>query len=141
MFIRKIGVISQTYRHMHRYSEILAVLIKFGFGDLISSLKIEQYLELGRHLFKGRPREDVESVSRAERLRLALEELGPTFIKLGQALSTRADIMPPDFIRELSKLQDDVPPFDFSEAEKILERELRSPDERASPRSIRRCRA
>lgn len=127
MLIRKIGVISQTYRHMHRYSEILSVLIRFGFGDLISSLKVEQYLDMGRHIFKkGESREKVESLSRAERLRLALEELGPTFIKLGQALSTRADIMPQEFIRELVKLQDHVPPFPFSEAEKILERELKT---------------
>jgi ubiquinone biosynthesis protein len=126
MFIQKIGVISHTYRHMHRYSEILGVLIKFGFGDLISSLKIEQYLDFGRHIFNRREsREKVESLSRAVRLRLALEELGPTFIKLGQALSTRADLLPPDFIRELVKLQDRVPPFPFSEAQKVLETELK----------------
>ncbi|RJR44290.1 MAG: AarF/ABC1/UbiB kinase family protein [Desulfobacteraceae bacterium] len=126
MFIQKIGVISHTYRHMHRYSEILAVLIKFGFGDLISGLKIEQYLDIGRNIFiKRESREKVESLSRAERLRLALEELGPTFIKLGQALSTRADLLPPEFIRELVKLQDNVAPFAFSEAEKVLEAELK----------------
>src|SRR3972149_3229279 len=99
MFIQKIGVITHTYRHMHRYSEILGVLIKFGFGDLISSLKVEQYLDIGRNIFKRRePREKEETLSRPERLRLALEELGPTFIKLGQALITRADLLPPDFI-------------------------------------------
>src|SRR3989304_3360226 len=126
MFIQKIGVISHTYRHMHRYTEILGVLIKFGFGDLISSLRIEQYLDIGRNIFvKRESREKVESLSRAERLRLALEELGPTFIKLGQALSTRADLLPPDFIKELVKLQDLVPPFPFSEAQKVLETELK----------------
>jgi ubiquinone biosynthesis protein len=126
MFIQKIGVISHTYRHMHRYSEILAVLIKFGFGDLISSLRIEQYLDIGRNIFTRREsREKVESLSRAERLRLALEELGPTFIKLGQALSTRADLLPPDFIKELVKLQDHVAPFAFPEARGVLETELK----------------
>lgn len=126
MFIQKIGVISHTYRHMHRYSEILGVLIKFGFGDLISGLRIEQYIDIGRNIFTRREsREKVESLSRAERLRLALEELGPTFIKLGQALSTRADLLPPDFIRELVKLQDHVPPFPFSEAKNVVDTELK----------------
>jgi ubiquinone biosynthesis protein len=125
MIIRKIGTISRTYRHMERYVEILTVLFRYGFGDLISSLKIEQYLDLGRRVFSGKDRERLDSLSRPERLRMALEELGPTFIKLGQVLSARADLLPDEFIRELTKLQDDVPPVSYEEVENVLSSELK----------------
>ena len=125
MIIRKIGTISRTYRHMERYGEILTVLFKYGFGDLISSLKIEQYLDLGRRVFSGKDRERLDTLSRPERLRMALEELGPTFIKLGQVLSARADLLPEEFIRELTKLQDDVPPVPYVEVEKVLSTALK----------------
>jgi ubiquinone biosynthesis protein len=60
-------------------------------------------------------------------VRMALEELGPTYIKLGQVLSTRPDLIPVEFIEELSKLQDSVPPFPFADAEIIIQRELGAP--------------
>jgi len=124
MIIRKIGLVGRTYRHMARYSEILGVLFNFGFEDLVISLKVEHYLDLGRQLLFFKRKERIEHYARAERLRMALEELGPTFIKLGQMLSTRPDLLPPDFLEELAKLQDEVPPFGWPEAEGILEAEL-----------------
>jgi ubiquinone biosynthesis protein len=125
--IRKIGVISRTYRHLNRYRHILAVLLKHGFGEVVESLKIDQYLEIGLQLIskKRPPRE--EPLTRPQRLRMALEELGPTYIKLGQVLSTRPDLIPVEFIEELSKLQDSVPPFPFADAESIIQRELGAP--------------
>jgi ubiquinone biosynthesis protein len=122
--IRKIGVISRTYRHLNRYRHILAVLLKYGFGEVVESLKIDQYLEVGLQLIskKRTPRE--EPLTRPQRLRMALEELGPTYIKLGQVLSTRPDLIPVEFTEELSKLQDSVPPFPFADAEAIIQREL-----------------
>jgi ubiquinone biosynthesis protein len=125
--IRKIGVISRTYRHLNRYRHILAVLLKHGFGGVVESLKIDQYLEVGLQLIskKRTPRE--EPLTRPQRLRMALEELGPTYIKLGQVLSTRPDLIPVEFTDELSKLQDSVPPFPFAEAEIIIQRELGAP--------------
>jgi ubiquinone biosynthesis protein len=125
--IRKIGVISRTYRHLNRYRHILAVLLKHGFGEVVESLKIDQYLEIGLQLIskKRPPRE--EPLTRPQRVRMALEELGPTYIKLGQVLSTRPDLIPVEFIDELSKLQDSVPPFPFDEVEAILQRELGVP--------------
>ena len=125
MFIQKIGVLGRTYRHIQRYREILRILFRYGFDDLVNTLRIEQYLDMGRDLFRGAERAKTDSLSRAERVRLVLEELGPTFIKLGQALSTRQDLLPADFIKELVKLQDEVPSFPFQEAREIAETELR----------------
>jgi ubiquinone biosynthesis protein len=124
MIIRKIGIIGRTYRHIERYAEILRVLFKYGFDDLIHKANIEQYLDFGRRVF-GKGDEKLRSLSTPERLRMTLQELGPTFIKLGQVLSTRADLLPPDFIDELVKLRDEVPPFPFDEAAKILRVEFK----------------
>lgn len=129
--IRKIGFIGRTYRHLNRYRQILGVLFKYGFGDLVDTLKIEQYLEIGLQMISRKRREKVEQHSRAERLRMALEELGPTFIKLGQVLSTRPDLIPVRFTEELSKLQDRVPSFAYEEVARIIETELGAPPDKA----------
>jgi len=123
--IRKIGVIGRTYRNLNRYRQILGVLIKYGFGDLVETLNIDQYIEIGLQMISKKRREHVEKSSRAERIRMAFEELGPTYIKLGQILSTRPDLVPVDFVHELSKLQDEVPAFPFKDARRIVESELR----------------
>ncbi|MBW2620251.1 MAG: AarF/ABC1/UbiB kinase family protein [Deltaproteobacteria bacterium] len=127
--IRKIGVVGRTYRHLARYRQILTVFFKYGFGDLVELLKIEQYIEIGLQLISKNRRSRLEKLSRAERVRMACEELGPTYIKLGQILSTRPDLVPVDFIKELSKLQDSVPSSPFSEVSKIIESELGGPPE------------
>ena len=127
MYIRKIGIIGKTYRHIQRYRQILTVLFKYGFGDLVHTLKIEQYLEIGLQMISRKRREKIETLSRAERVRMAMEELGPTFIKMGQILSTRPDLLPVEFIQELGKLQDHVPPFEYGQVKDIIERELGVP--------------
>jgi ubiquinone biosynthesis protein len=127
--IRKIGVVGRTYRHLTRYRQILTVFFKYGFGDLIELLKIEQYIEIGLQLISKNRRNRLEKLSRAERVRMACEELGPTYIKFGQILSTRPDLVPVDFIKELSKLQDSVPSSPFSEVSRIIESELGAPPE------------
>lgn len=129
MFVRKIGIVSRTYRYANRYRQILAVLFKYGFGDLIDRLKVGQYLEIGMQMISRTRRERVDALTKSERVRMALEELGPTFVKMGQVLSTRPDLIPVEFIDELSKLQDEVPPFPFVEAREIIEAELKSPIE------------
>jgi ubiquinone biosynthesis protein len=125
--IRKIGIIGRAYRHLKRYRHILTVLFKYGFGDLVDILRIEQYLEIGLQMISRKRREQVEKLSRAERVRMVMEELGPTFVKLGQILSTRPDLISVEFIQELSKLQDNVPPFPYTEARQIIESELGRP--------------
>ncbi len=128
--IKKLGSIGRTYRHLNRYQRILRVLFKYGFNDLVDRLHIDQYLESGLQMINRKPREQIARLSRPERLRLVFEELGPTFIKLGQLLSTRPDLVPPDFLDELAKLQDDIPPFSLTEVHTIFQEELgRSPEE------------
>lgn len=127
--IRKIGVVGRTYRHLNRYRRILAVLFKYGFGDLLERLRIEQYLEIGLQMISKKRAQRMERLSRPQRLRVAFEELGPTYIKLGQVLSTRPDLIPVDFIHELAKLQDRVPPVAFQQIKEVLEAELAAPAE------------
>lgn len=122
--IRTIGVIGRTYRHLNRYRQILSIFFKFGFGDLIERLKLDQYLEVGLKMISKKERPRDSRLTRAQRLRMAVEELGPAYIKLGQILSTRPDLVPADFIEELSKLQDRVPPCPFKELRRIIEAEL-----------------
>ena len=107
---------SKVYRDIGRYRQILKVLAKYGFGDLISSVKR-----------RWRAPKGIKELGRAERARLALQELGPTFIKLGQMLSMRPDLITPEFGEEFKKRQDEVPPCDFEEIKGVLEEELKAP--------------
>ncbi len=125
--IKKIGVFARTYRHLNRYRQILSIFFRYGFGDLIELLKIDQYIEIGLQFVSKNRRDRLEKLSRAEKVRMAIEELGPTYIKLGQILSTRPDMVPVDFIEELSKLQDSVPSFPFIEVSRIIEAEFGQP--------------
>ena len=118
------GKFSRTYRHIGRYQQILTVLVRHGFAEIVQRLEIERYLEIGLKAL-GSSRSQTASLAFAERLRLAFEELGPTFIKLGQLLSTRSDFVPLDVIRELEKLQTAAPPFPGEEAQAIVEKELK----------------
>ncbi|MDH3329943.1 MAG: AarF/ABC1/UbiB kinase family protein [Desulfobulbaceae bacterium] len=118
--IKKLGAISRTYRHLNRYHRILRILFKYGFDDIVEMLHIDQYLESGLQMINRKPREQLEKHSRPERLRMAMEELGPTFIKFGQLLSTRPDFIQHDYLHELAKLQDKVPSFSYEEVEEIF---------------------
>ncbi|MGD2269244.1 MAG: AarF/ABC1/UbiB kinase family protein [Desulfobacterales bacterium] len=125
--IRKIGVLGRTYRNLKRYQQILAILLKYGFSDLLELLRIDQYVEVGLKMISRKQDVRFERLSKPQGLRMALEELGPTYIKLGQVLSTRPDLVPVDFISELSKLQDKVPPYPFKAVKEIVEAELKCP--------------
>jgi len=116
----------QRLRHFGRFRQISAVLIKYGFGEFLDRAGAATLYYRIRRLFL-RKEPEITRLNYAHRIRLALEELGPTFIKLGQVLSTRPFLIPPDLVFELSKLQDQVAPFPFQEAQQILERELGQP--------------
>ena len=117
-------------RDLPRLHEITSVFIRHGLGDIVRRIGVANVLErAGEMLHWG---EGVESLKLepAQRVRLALEELGPTFIKLGQVMATRVDLFPPRWIAEFEKLQSEVPPVPFQELLPELERALgRSPFE------------
>ena len=115
--------INRHYRHIQRYRKITSVLLKQGFGYVLYQWGFLSFP--GKLLFKKKPGAD--QLSLAERMRMALAELGPTFIKFGQILSTRQDLLPPDYIHELEKLQDEAPAFPFVLIKKLIEQELKHP--------------
>lgn len=119
--------INRNLRSLKRYRQILGVLIKYGFGQVIEQLNIDYYLELGKRIVSlGTMSKKIERLTQAERLRLAMEELGPTFIKLGQILSTRPDLVPPEYAEEFRKLQDRVPPLSPQIIRQEIEQQLDS---------------
>jgi ubiquinone biosynthesis protein len=103
--------------HIKRYAQLARLLVKYGRGDLVRQAGLDATLE-AEDIQDGEPPQD------ALELASDLERLGPTFIKLGQLLSTRADLLPPAYTEALSRLQDNVEPFPFSEAERIIEEEI-----------------
>jgi ubiquinone biosynthesis protein len=111
---------------LRRYRDIGAVLIKHGLADVVDILRLTPYVAWGTRLIPGGQGID-PTLSRAARIRLTLEELGPTFIKFGQALSVRADLIPPDLIAELVTLQDHTAPLAPGVAEAAIEDELGKP--------------
>ncbi len=121
----KITTIPQIYRNVNRLREILAVLSKYGLADGISRLN----LDFAKGLLKNRDGAALARHTREERIRMALEDLGPTFIKLGQILSTRPDLIGAKLARELQKLQDDVPADPPEVVREIVEQELGQPIE------------
>jgi ubiquinone biosynthesis protein len=108
-----------------RFLAITRVLVKFGLADLGARL----FSRNGKEAAPPPPAggEAALRIPSPERLRSALEELGPSFIKLGQLMSTRADVFPPEYIEAFRKLQDSVPPFPFRQARRLVEKELKRP--------------
>jgi ubiquinone biosynthesis protein len=111
------------FGNLDRARQISTILVKHGFGQLLSRIG------LGSLLSKKDSEEKPASVAHAKasfaiRLRLTLQDLGPSFIKLGQIISTRPDLIPADVITELKKLQDEVPPVNFLEIKGVIESSL-----------------
>ncbi|MBI9088496.1 MAG: AarF/ABC1/UbiB kinase family protein [Desulfobacterium sp.] len=122
--IRKIGGLGRRYRHFLRYRQILTIIFKYGFGNVIDALNIDQYIEIGLKLISRNRGDRFEKLSGAMRIRMIFEELGPTFIKFGQILSSRPDLIPVTLLTELAKLQDNVPSFSFDEVAGIISSEF-----------------
>ncbi len=118
-----LGKVPATFRGIRRLKQISSVFIKHGFYNVVSKIKVPgiSYLSSKNEIDEAKRK---KSLSTAERTRMAFEELGPTFIKLGQMLSLEPDILPADFIEEFKKLQDDVPSFPFEQVKEIIESEF-----------------
>jgi ubiquinone biosynthesis protein len=112
-------------RHLGRLSEITQVAVRHGFGYFFERHRLTDLLP-----WRDRPPEASIPAQRGKALREMLDELGPTFVKFGQLLSTRPDVVPPDMIVELRGLQDDVRPFPFEQARDVIETDLELPLER-----------
>lgn len=119
----RISTIPQIYRNVNRWKEILSVLSKYGLADWLSRFDFVP----GKSWLKARDGQILASESRETRIRLAMEELGPTFIKLGQIMSTRPDVVGSELAAELEKLQTRVPADKFTEVTSLIEAELGQP--------------
>src|SRR5215218_8332929 len=120
-------VIRETVGHLRdlpRYRQILASLMRYGYQDVVAALHLEGIVRPIERVALG---DDVPPQDRARRLRMVCEDLGPTFVKLGQLLSTRHDLLPEAYTTELAFLRDEVKPFSFAEAEAILVEEFGRP--------------
>lgn len=111
-------------RDLGRVQEIAGILIRYGFGSFVHLLGIGHALEKVGRTLHWQHAEEYSKMDAAQRMRKAMEELGPTFIKVGQILATRVDLFSEPFINEFGKLQDQAPPMDFAELLPQLEEDL-----------------
>jgi ubiquinone biosynthesis protein len=108
-------------RDLSRLHEIASVLIRYGWGDVVRMLGVSHLLERAGRLLHWQTSNDVAQLDLPVRIRLALTELGPTFVKMGQILATRVDVFPPGWIAEFEKLHSKVPPVPFEQLRPGLE--------------------
>jgi ubiquinone biosynthesis protein len=120
-------------RDIGRLHDLASVLIRYGFGDIVRRAGLGYVLERTGKALHWKYVEDLTFLEPPQRVRRALEEMGPTFIKLGQVLSTRVDLFPPEWIREFEKLQDQVPGLPFEELAAQVEEDLGAPIEEIFP--------
>ena len=116
-------------RDFPRLHEIASVLIKYGWGDVVRMLGIANLLERAGRMLHWRSSSDISHLDLPVRIRLALTELGPTFVKLGQILATRVDVFPPAWIQEFERLHNQVPPVAFEKIRPELEKAWGKPVE------------
>ncbi len=118
--------LNKTYRNFQRLQTILNVLLKHGFGELVRKINLHKLLPVKKQasVLKIQTPEKFDSITIPIRFRMVLEELGPTFIKFGQVLSTRPDIIPSNFVQEFKKLRKDTPPVEFGQIKTQVSNEL-----------------
>jgi len=111
----------RTLSRLGRFRDLIAVMLRYGFDDMVERLNVP-----GMGIVRRFHHADVD-LTAYQRIRLALEELGPTFVKFGQIMSLRPDLLPPPMILELQKLQDEVAPLDFESIRPVIEEEMEGP--------------
>src|SRR5687767_7989716 len=111
-------------RDLPRLHEISSVLIRHGLGDIVRRIGVVNVLEQAGQILNFAAASESVRLEPAQRMRLALEELGPTFVKLGQVMATRIDLFAPDWIAEFEKLHSAVPPVPFDDLKPDVERAL-----------------
>jgi ubiquinone biosynthesis protein len=114
-----------TYKNVNRAKEIINVFLKYGFGRIIDQIHFQRFIPLRTRIKTFGQWPALKGPTVPQRLRMAFSELGPTFIKLGQLLSARPDLITKPFADEFKRLQDEVPPFPAPEAKKIIEEETK----------------
>src|SRR3989338_2060132 len=119
---KKSGALEKEVRDIERLRQILAVLFEEGFDFLLSRIGLRHHVPVKKILKRKLVKK--EDLKPEVRLRRTLERLGPTFIKLGQVLSVRPDLVPKEYCKELEKLQDKVPPIPFSDVKSTIEKEF-----------------
>lgn len=119
--------LNTTIRNLGRLRQIMSIFVKYGFEDVIANSTLRNIVPESLRLKWIRQDRPALQYSRFERIRMAAEELGPTFVKLAQVLSNRPDLVPEGLVKEFEKLQDRVPPFDAETAKSIIELELGKP--------------
>ncbi len=119
-WIRRSRQFGQAVKNVQRLKQIISVFAKHGFVDVVERVNLSKFLPAR---FSTEASAEAE-LTTAYRLRMAFEELGPTFIKFGQLLSTRSDLLPDSFIEEFTKLQDNVQPLPYEAVKAVVEREL-----------------
>ncbi|HAB18130.1 MAG TPA: ABC transporter [Verrucomicrobiales bacterium] len=124
MLAQRLRAFRQTLHDLGRSREIVSVFLKYGYEDLAHRLHLPRLLGLPTRRLREEAR-SVRGMSQPEKLRHALEELGPTFVKAGQIVSSRSGLMPPEFTAELVRLQDEVAPVPFAVMESVLNEELK----------------
>ena len=117
------GIKFPQKQNLKRYNSLFVVLTKYGFEDVMASSRAKKFIPKN-YLLKHPDTANKLSESTFERIRMVLEELGPSYVKLGQIMSNRDDMLPPDLVKELEKLQDHAPPLQNFDVEKVLSQEL-----------------
>jgi len=118
-------------RDLGRVQDIAAVLIRYGFGDVVQRIGMAGMLEKAGKVLHWRQAEELATLKPPERVRRVMEELGPTFVKLGQVLATRVDLFGPDWLAEFARLQDKAPAVDYASIKTQLTEDLGMPPEQA----------
>jgi len=116
-------LLSRPVQNLNRIRQIINILLKYGFEDIIANSALKNLIPASSQANWLRDDQQVLELSRWERLRIVIEELGPTFIKLAQVLSNRPDVFPDALIKQFEQLQNNVPRFESSIAIEIIESE------------------